>query len=89
MDHFTATTDPVFGSVAVSAIVALIPLLTFFVLLAFLKVKAHFAGGISLLVAIAVAMVLGLIIDRIIAKLRGPTPIRTRQPLEAGVNSEP
>ncbi|MCC3282158.1 L-lactate permease [Arthrobacter caoxuetaonis] len=56
MDHFTATTDPVFGSVAVSAIVALIPLLTFFVLLAFLKVKAHFAGGISLLVAIAVAI---------------------------------
>jgi hypothetical protein len=56
VDHFTATTDPVFGSVAVSAIVALIPLLTFFVLLAFLKVKAHFAGGISLLVAIAVAI---------------------------------
>ncbi|WP_433123108.1 L-lactate permease [Arthrobacter koreensis] len=56
MDHFTATTDPVFGSVAASAIVALIPLLTFFVLLAFVKVKAHVAGGLSLLVAIAVAI---------------------------------
>jgi len=56
VDHFTATTDPVFGSVAASAIVALIPLLTFFVLLAFVKVKAHVAGGLSLLVAIAVAI---------------------------------
>ena len=56
MDHFTATTDPVFGSVAASAIVALIPLLTFFILLAFVKVKAHVAGGLSLLVAIAVAI---------------------------------
>ena len=56
MDHFTATTDPVFGSVAASAIVALTPLLTFFILLAFVKVKAHVAGGLSLLVAIAVAI---------------------------------
>jgi len=56
VDHFTATTDPVFGSVAASAIVALIPLLTFFILLAFVKVKAHVAGGLSLLVAIAVAI---------------------------------
>ncbi|GAA1355300.1 DedA family protein [Arthrobacter koreensis] len=44
---------------------------------------------LAVVVAIAVALVLGLIIDRIIAKLRGPTPIRTSQPLEEGVNSEP
>ncbi|WP_312181811.1 L-lactate permease [Arthrobacter sp.] len=56
MDHFTASTDPVFGSVAASAIVALVPLLTFFILLAFVKVKAHVAGGLSLVVALAVAI---------------------------------
>ncbi|MBD7996817.1 L-lactate permease [Arthrobacter sp. Sa2CUA1] len=56
MDHFTASTDPVSGSVAASAIVALVPLLTFFILLAFVKVKAHVAGALSLVVAIAVAI---------------------------------
>ncbi|MBD8043287.1 L-lactate permease [Arthrobacter sp. Sa2BUA2] len=56
MDHFTASTDPVSGSVAASAIVALVPLLTFFILLAFVKVKAHVAGALSLVVAIAVAV---------------------------------
>ena len=56
MDHFTASTDPVLGSVAASALVALVPLLTFFILLAFVKVKAHVAGGLSLIVALAVAI---------------------------------
>ena len=56
MDTFIPSTDPVLNSVAWSAIVAVIPLLTFFVLLAFLKVKAHVAGGIALLVALAVAI---------------------------------
>ena len=37
---------------------------------------------LAVVAAVAVALVLGLVIDRIIAKLRGPTPIRTRVPLE-------
>ena len=53
MDTFTPTTDPLAGSIALSAIVSLLPLLTFFVLLAVVKAKAHVAGLASLLVAIA------------------------------------
>ena len=53
---FTPTTDPIAGSIAVSALVALIPLLAFFVLLAVIKVKAHWAGLGSLAVAIIVAI---------------------------------
>ncbi|MET4060253.1 lactate permease [Arthrobacter sp. UYP6] len=56
MESFIPSTDPVLNSVAVSALVALVPLLTFFVLLAYVKVKAHVAGGIALLVALAVAV---------------------------------
>ena len=56
MDFFTASTDPVLNSVAWSALVATLPLLTFFVLLAFAKAKAHIAGGVALLVALAVAV---------------------------------
>lgn len=53
---FTPSTEPIAGSVAISALVALIPLLTFFVMLAVVKVKAHYAGLSSLLVAILVAI---------------------------------
>ncbi|WP_418907502.1 L-lactate permease [Glutamicibacter endophyticus] len=53
---FTPTTDPIGGSVAISALVALIPLLTFFILLAVVKTKAHVAGLSSLLVAIVIAI---------------------------------
>ncbi|PYI66836.1 L-lactate permease [Arthrobacter livingstonensis] len=56
MDHFTSTTDPVAGSVAISALIALLPLLAFIVLLAVVKTKAHVAGAWSLLVAVAVAV---------------------------------
>lgn len=56
MDSFIPSTDPVLNSVAVSALVALVPLLTFFVLLAYVRLKAHVAGGIALLVALAVAV---------------------------------
>lgn len=56
MESFIPSTDPVLNSVAVSALVALVPLLTFFVLLAYVKVKAHVAGGVALLVALAVAI---------------------------------
>ncbi|MFF2345027.1 L-lactate permease [Pseudarthrobacter sp. NPDC058119] len=56
MDHFTPSTDPVLNSVAWSAIVALLPLLTFFLLLAVAKTKAHVAGGFALLVALVVGI---------------------------------
>ncbi|MGY5319899.1 L-lactate permease [Neomicrococcus lactis] len=56
METFTPVTDPVAGSVFISALVAVIPLLTFFVLLAVVKTRAHVAGLISLVVAIAVAI---------------------------------
>lgn len=56
MDHFTPTTDPVAGSVFLSALIALLPLLTFIVLLAVVKTKAHVAGAWSLLVAVGVAV---------------------------------
>ena len=56
VDTFVPATDPVLNSVAWSALVALLPLLVFFVLLAFLKVKAHVAGAAALLAAIVVAV---------------------------------
>lgn len=57
MDHFTPTTDPVLNSVAWSAIAGLLPLLTFFILLAVVKTKAHVAGAFALLVALIVGIV--------------------------------
>ncbi|MFI7282855.1 L-lactate permease [Micromonospora chersina] len=55
-DQFTVVTDPVGDSVALSAIFAVLPLLTLFVLLGVLKVKAWLAGVISLAVALIVAI---------------------------------
>jgi lactate permease len=49
--------DPVSHSLGWSSIFAAIPLLTLFVLLGGLKMKAHWAGLISLLVAILVAVI--------------------------------
>lgn len=57
MDPFTPSTDPVLNSVAWSAIVALLPLLTFFILLAVVKTRAHVAGAFALLVALVVGIV--------------------------------
>jgi len=57
VDHFTPSTDPVLNSVAWSAIVGLLPLLTFFILLAVAKTKAHVAGAFALLVALVVGVV--------------------------------
>ncbi|GAA2199589.1 L-lactate permease [Sinomonas flava] len=54
---FTPVTDPVAGSVAVSALIGLIPLLTFFVLLAIVRTSAHVAGAFALLAALVVAVV--------------------------------
>ncbi|WP_433320501.1 L-lactate permease [Micromonospora chersina] len=55
-DQFTVVTDPVGDSVALSAIFAVLPLLTLFVLLGVMKVKAWLAGVISLVVALIVAI---------------------------------
>src|SRR3954449_2422818 len=49
--------DPVGDSLFLSALVAMIPLATLFVLLAGLKLRAHVAGGISLVVAILIAVI--------------------------------
>ena len=43
---------------------------------------------LGVVVAIAIAMVLGLIIDRIITKLRGPTPLKTPKSAAAGPAGE-
>ncbi|MEE1621913.1 L-lactate permease [Zafaria sp. Z1313] len=56
METFTPATDPLAGSVALSAIVSLVPLLTFFVLLAVVKTRAHVAGLASLVVALVIAV---------------------------------
>ncbi|SDC17784.1 lactate permease [Geodermatophilus telluris] len=53
---FEQVVDPVGGSLALSALVAAIPLLTLFVLLGALKVKAWLAGLISLAVALVLAI---------------------------------
>jgi lactate permease len=47
---------PVFDSLTASALIALLPLLTIFVLLGVLRVKAHVAGLASLAVAVIVAV---------------------------------
>jgi lactate permease len=48
--------DPVGGSLALSSLVAVLPLLTIFVLLGVVRMKAHWAGLIALAVALAVAV---------------------------------
>jgi lactate permease len=48
--------DPVGGSLALSSLVAALPLLTIFVLLGVVRMKAHWAGLIALAVALAVAV---------------------------------
>lgn len=56
MDQFTPSTAPVLNSVMWSAIVALLPLLTFFILLAVVKTRAHVAGAFALLAALLVGI---------------------------------
>ncbi|WP_433301476.1 L-lactate permease [Actinoplanes sp. CA-030573] len=57
MDQFRIVTDPVANSVAVSAIFAVLPLLTLFVLLGALRMRAWLAGVISLVVSLLVAII--------------------------------
>jgi lactate permease len=56
-EQFTIVTDPVGGSVALSAIFASLSLLTLFLLLGVLRMRAWLAGLISLGVALVVAVV--------------------------------
>ncbi len=56
LDQFKIITNPVAHSVGLSAIFAALPLLTLFVLLGVLRLKAWLAGIISLAVALAVAI---------------------------------
>ncbi|OMH30583.1 L-lactate permease [Tersicoccus sp. Bi-70] len=53
---FTPVTDPVANSVPLSALIALIPLVVFFILLAVVKVRAHVAGLAALVTALIVAV---------------------------------
>jgi lactate permease len=55
-DPFTIVTEPVGNSVALSAIFAVLPLLTLFILLGVLRMRAWLAGLISLAVALVVAV---------------------------------
>src|ERR687885_1276335 len=56
LHQFKIITDPVGHSVALSAIFAALPVLTLFVLLGVLRMKAWLAGLISLAVALVVAI---------------------------------
>lgn len=56
MNTYTALTDAVGGSLALSALVGTLPLLTFFAMLLLAKVAAHVAGLTSLAVALLVAI---------------------------------
>src|SRR4051794_10311168 len=57
LDQYKIVTNPVAHSVALSAIFAALPLLTLFVLLGVLRMKAWLAALISLAVALVVALV--------------------------------
>ncbi|MDN3483217.1 L-lactate permease [Arthrobacter sp. APC 3897] len=56
MDSFTPSTDAVANSIVWSALLALVPLLLFFFLLAVVKTKAYVAGAWSLLAALVIAV---------------------------------
>ena len=55
MDKFTAVTDAVGGSLALSALVATIPLLTFFIMLLVVKARAHWSALVALAASLLVA----------------------------------
>ncbi|QNE89367.1 L-lactate permease [Corynebacterium incognita] len=56
MDIFQITTDAVGGSTGLSAVVSAVPLVTFFVCLLLLKMRAHTSGAIALAAALLVAI---------------------------------
>ena len=53
---FQAVVDPVAGSLALSALVACIPLAAFFIMLVGVKAKAHVSALVALIVALVVAI---------------------------------
>lgn len=55
-DQFTIVTDPIADSVGLSALCAVLPLLTLFLLLGALRMRAWLAGLVSLAVALVVAI---------------------------------
>ncbi|MCT1368529.1 L-lactate permease [uncultured Kocuria sp.] len=57
MDSFTATTTAVAGSVGLTALVAALPLLTFFIMLLGVKARAHVSALTALLVSLLVAWI--------------------------------
>ncbi|GAA1475442.1 L-lactate permease [Corynebacterium felinum] len=56
MNTFTAVTDAVGGSLGLSALVATIPLLAFFIMLIGVKARAHTSAAVATLAAILVAI---------------------------------
>ena len=54
---FQAMLDPVAGNLGLSALVACIPLVTFFIMLLGVKAKAHISAVVALVVALVVAIV--------------------------------
>lgn len=56
MESFTPATDAVADSLTLSALLALVPLLVFFLLLALAKTKAYVAGAWALLSALVIAV---------------------------------
>jgi len=54
---FQALLDPVAGNLGLSALVACIPLLTFFIMLLGVKAKAHTSAAVALVAAILVAVI--------------------------------
>ncbi|AKK05597.1 L-lactate transport [Corynebacterium mustelae] len=56
MNTFTAVTDAVGGSLGLSALVACIPLVTFFIMLIGVKARAHVSAAVATLAAILVAI---------------------------------
>src|SRR3954451_11079050 len=55
-DQFTIVTNPIAGSIGISAIFAVLPLLALFLLLGVVRMRAWLAGVIALLVALVVAV---------------------------------
>lgn len=54
---FQASLDPVAGNLALSAAVACVPLIAFFILLAGCKLKAHVSAAIALVVSLVIAVI--------------------------------
>ncbi len=71
---FEQTFDPVGGSLALSTIFAVLPLLTVFVLLGALKVKAQWAS----LAALAVALIVAIVVYGMPWASRSARPSRAR-----------